>query len=174
MAEGPVFLVFVVEDREAGQLEYFVNGVVTTEQLIRDQRMERWLRIDKLRGARIANPSYPFSLEGGRFQCIEPFRTDRRPTSEHREPEPEHLPGLIWPGSTSFASLFGRLPLGKLTLMEQDPAVPLEAVNLLLTPLIGQTLHQGGRVVLVPPPGIDLSDLWEPYQDSIAKEPFVQ
>lgn len=58
--------------------------------------------------------------------------------------------------------------------MEQDPAVPLEAVNLLLTPLIGQTLHQGGRVVLVPPPGIDLSDLWEPYQDSIAKEPFVQ
>ena len=174
MAQGPVFLVFVVESREAGQLEYLVNGAVTMERQIRDDRMERWLRIDKLRGTRIANPSYPFSLEGGRFRCIEPLRTDLRPVSGRLDPEPGHSPGQIWPGSVAYASFFGRLPVGKVTLIERDTDVPLAAVNLLLNPILNQVLDRQGRVFLVPPPGIDPNDLWEFCKERIPKETFLR
>ena len=174
MAQGPVFLVFVVESRDAGQLEYLVNGAVTMERQIRNDRMERWLRIDKLRGTRIANPSYPFSLEGGRFQCIEPLRTDFRPASGHIDPEPERSPGQIWPGSAAYASLFGRLPVGKVTLIERDTEVPLTAVNLLLNPILHQVLDRQGRVFLVPPPDIDPNDLWESCKDRVPKETFLR
>ena len=174
MAQGPVFLVFVVESREAGQLEYLVNGVVTTERQVRNDRMERWLHIDKLRGTRIANPSYPFSLEGGRFQCIEPLRTDLRSVSGRLDPEPGHSPGEIWPGSADYASFLGRLPVGKVTLIERDTEVPLAAVNLLLNPIVHQVLDRQGRVFLVPPPGIDPHDLWESCKERIPKETFLR
>ena len=174
MAQGPVFLVFVVESREADQLEYLVNGAVTTERQIRNDRMERWLRIDKLRGTRIANPSYPFSLEGGRFQCIEPLRTDLRPAGGHVDPEPERSPGNVWPGSADYASFFGWLPVRKLTLIERDTEVPLAAVNMLLNPILNHVLDRQGRIFLVPPPGADPTDLWELCKDRVPKETFLR
>jgi KaiC/GvpD/RAD55 family RecA-like ATPase len=174
MAQGPVFLVFVVEHREAGQLEYLVNGIVTMERQTDNDRMERWLRIDKLRGTRIANASYPFSLEGGRFQCIGPMRTDLRPTSAHIDPEPGHVPGQIWPGSADYASFFGWLPIGKVTLIERDTEVPLTAVNRLLIPILTQVLNRQGRIFHVPPPGIHPADLWDLYKGRISKEKFLR
>lgn len=175
MAEGPVFLVFVVEHREAGQLEYLVNGIVSMERETHEDRMERWLRIEKLRGTRIAHPSYPFSLEGGRFQCIEPLRTDPRPTSAHIDSEPPGPPpGQIWPGSAEYASFFGWLPIGSLTLIEHDAEVPQAAMNLLLKPILSQVLNRRGRIFHVPPPGIHPVDLWDLYKDRITKETFLR
>ncbi len=174
MAEGPVFLVFVVEHREAGQLEYLVNGVVTMERETRNDRMERWLRLDKLRGTRIACPSYPFSLEGGRLRCIQPLTMDLRPHSGRFDPEPGRPPGKIWPGSADYASFFGWLPVGKLTLIEHDTEVPLGAQNLLLTPMVSQALSRQGRAFLVPPPGIGPTDLWALFKDGIPKEAFLR
>ena len=165
MAEGPVFLVMVVEHREAAQLEYLVNGVVTLEREVRDGRMERWLRFDKLRGTRIAHPSYPFSLEGGRFQCIEPLRTNLRPDFRRADPEPGHSPGQIWPGSSDYAARFGWLPVHQLTLVEHDADVPLAALNLLLNPIQSQVFQRGGRIFIVPPPGMHPVDLWNLYQE---------
>ncbi len=174
MAEGPVFLVFVVEHRQAGQLEYLVNGVVTMERETRNDRTDRWLRIDKLRGTRITEPSYPFSLEGGRFRCMSPLGKDLRPYFGRIDPEPGPSPGQIWPGSVDYASFFGRLPLRKLTLIEHDPEVPLVAVNLLLTPIQSQTLQRGGRIFIVPPPGIHPIDVWDLYRERITKEAFLR
>ncbi len=174
MAEGPVFLVFVVEHREASQLEYLVNGVVTMERETRNDRVERWLRIDKLRGTRITHPSYPFSLEGGRFQCITPLRHDLPPSFSRIDPEPGRSPGQIWPGSADYASLFGWLPIHKLTLIEHDAEVPLAAVNLLLNPIQSHVFQRGGRIFLVPPPGIHPVDVWNLYKERVPKEAFLR
>lgn len=165
MAEGPVFLVMVVEHRDAEQLEYLVNGVVSLEREVHDGRLERWLRFDKLRGTRIAHPSYPFSLEGGRFRCIEPLRTNLRPDFRRADPEPGHSPGQIWPGSSDYAARFGWLPVHQLTLVEHDAEVPLAAVNLLLNPIQSQVFQRGGRIFIVPPPGIHAVDVWNLYQE---------
>ncbi len=55
-------------------LDYMVDGVVTLNRLTIDHRSARELELEKLRGVRINQPRYPFTLEGGRFQYIEPFK----------------------------------------------------------------------------------------------------
>ena len=174
MAEAPVTLVFVVEHREAGQLEYLVNGIVSMERQTVDDRMERWLRIDKLRGTRISHPSYPFSLEGGRLQCIEPLSTDSSTSGNPGDPAPEQHPGQIWPGSTDYASHFGWLGAGKLTLFEHDPDVPNAAIRLLLAPMMNQTVAQGGRVFHIPPPGMHATELWHMYEGRTSRKAFSE
>lgn len=174
MAEGPVFVVFVVEHTGDSQLEYLVNGVVSMERAVHDDRMERWLRIDKLRGIRITHPSYPFSLDGGRFQCIEPFAVGSRSDPAAIEPPPDDSPGQIWPGSADYASIFGRLPVGKMTLIEYDSDVPIRALRLLLLPILNQTVARGGRVFHVPHPGIHPAEVWEMYRGWTSKESFLR
>jgi len=174
MAEGPVFLVLVVEHREDAQLEYLVNGIVSMERELHDGRMERWLHIDKLRGVRIAHPSYPFSLEGGRFRCIEPFRTGMRTSIARIDPDPGETVGEIWPGSTDYASFFGRPEVGKLTLMEYDTDVPIAALRLLIVPILNQVVSRGGRVFHIPHPGIHPAEVWEMYRGLTQKEAFLR
>jgi KaiC/GvpD/RAD55 family RecA-like ATPase len=174
MAEGPVFLVFVAEHREDGQLEYLVNGIVSMERKIRDERMERWLHLDKLRGIPVAHPSYPFSLEGGRLRCFEPFRTGLRPEAVRVDPEPGPSPGHIWPGSADYASFFGSLPIGKLTLIEYGPDVLIAAVRLVFVPILNQVLDRGGRVFHIPHPGLQPAEVWEMYTGRTTKETFLR
>jgi KaiC/GvpD/RAD55 family RecA-like ATPase len=172
MTAGPVFVVFVAERREAGQLEYLVDGVVSMGREVHDQRTERWLHIDKLRGTRIVEPSYPFTLEGGRFRCLEPsvWHPQSKRTDIDRDSNPP--PGTIWPGSTDYALHFGRLSVGKLTLIEHDPDVPIEALEVVLHPIIAEVLHHQGRVVHVPPPVLHPADMFEHYKAWVTKEEF--
>ncbi len=174
MAEGPVFLILVGEHREEGQLEYLVNGVVSTERSVHDDRMERWLRIDKLRGIRITHPSYPFSLDGGRFRCIEPLSATFPTDASRFDPEPGDSPGQIWPGSADYASFFGRLSVGKLTLIEYDTDVPVAAVRVLLIPMLNQAVARGGRVFHIPHPGIHVGEVWGMYKGRTPKEAFLR
>ena len=174
MAEGPVTVVFVVEHREAGQLEYLVNGIVTMEQQLVDNRLERWLRIDKLRGTRIGRASYPFSLDGGRLQCIEPMRMDALPPASHIDPEPQARSGYIWPGSNDYASTFGWLAAGKMTLIEFDQDVPIPAIRLLVGPMLNQTVAKGGRVFHLPPPGMHPAEVWGFYEGQTSREVFFR
>jgi len=58
-------------------LDYVVDGVVTLSRLTLDHRTARELELEKLRGVRINQSRYPFTLEGGRFQYIEPLKRER-------------------------------------------------------------------------------------------------
>lgn len=174
MAAGPVFLVMVIEHPEAGQLEYLVDGVVAVDRQIHEDRMERWLRIEKLRGTRIAHSSYPFSLEGGRFRCIVPLGPGPGPSAPPIDHPPSPSPGQIWPGSTDYASFFGRLSVGKLTLIELDPEVPNSAVAMVVAPLLNQVVAGGGRIVHIPPPGMQPTEIWKMYEGRTSKEAFVR
>jgi KaiC/GvpD/RAD55 family RecA-like ATPase len=174
MARGPVVLVMVVEREGAGQLEYLVDGILTVEREIQNDRTERWLRIEKLRGTRIGHSSYPFSLDGGRFRPIVPLRMDRRPPSPRGEPSPGPSAGRIWPGSADYASFFGWIPVGKITLIETDLNVPNAAVRMLLAPIVNSVVAGGGRVLHLPPPGMQPTELWNVYQGATSRETFLR
>jgi len=174
MSEGPVFLVFVVEHRDAGQLEYLVNGIVSMVRESHGDRTERWLHIDKLRGTRIAHAAYPFSLEGATFRCVEPLPSEVRRGAPRTDPDPAPGQGQIWPGSVDYANFFGRLSLGKLTLIEHDNEIPLRAMNSLLDPIVGEVLAARGRIFHVPPPGTHPIDLLELYRDRVPAEEFFR
>jgi KaiC/GvpD/RAD55 family RecA-like ATPase len=165
MSRSPCHLILVLEREEQSQLDYLVNGVVVTRRELSDDRLERWLLIPKLRGIRVASSSYPYTVEGAKFQCIEPVRTPSELPRGTIDPEPEPVPRQLWPGSRSFAANFGRLPLGKISVLEADEDLPDEVLQHLVRPAIGHTLAQGGRVLLVPPASLSADDIWAGISD---------
>ena len=58
-------------------LDYVVDGVVTLNRLTLDHRTARELELEKLRGVWINQSRYPFAMESGRFQYIEPLKRER-------------------------------------------------------------------------------------------------
>ena len=163
MARGPIFLVLVVERDERSQLDYLVNGVVATRWEVHDGRPERWIDLPKLRGTRIDHPSYPFTLEGGRFQCILPLAGRFATRLQAGTKEPDTLPGYLWPGSNEFARAFGRLRIGTISTFERDNAVPVPAVRLLINPIVAQVAQHNGRIVHILPPNLPPEEIWQAY-----------
>ncbi len=170
LVQASMFLVIVVERSEESQLDFLVNGVVETTSEIQNGRPERWLRLKKLRGTRIDTPVYPFTLEGARFQCITPVGPTLAGRVVRPEIEPDPMPGYIWPGCSDFAAAFGRLPTGRLTLLERDLSVPVEALVLLLRPMAGHVARTGGRVLQVLPPTFGPEAELKTYREFLSPE----
>ncbi len=173
LARSPAHLIFILEREEQSQLDYLVNGVIVTHREPQNERLERWLTILKLRGVRIENPVYPFTLEGSRFMTILPAH----PYSEDRgggfDKRPDQMPGHIWPGSATFAEIFGRLPFGRMTLIERGPDVASRAWLTLVLPMIEQVLLEGGRVLAIPPPTSTPEEIYAPFEGRVEKGTFV-
>ncbi|HEV2317579.1 MAG TPA: gas vesicle protein GvpD P-loop domain-containing protein [Thermoplasmata archaeon] len=169
MARSRAHLVLALEREDQTQLDYLANGVIVTRREMTDDRLERWLLLPKLRGVRVANASYPFTVEGARFQCIDPVRAYAELRRGAFEPEPDALPGLIWPGSRTFAESFGRLPVGKITLIETDDDLPDFVLQFILGPIVGQTMHAGGHVIMIPSGALTPSELWAGIEGAVPR-----
>lgn len=165
MGRSPSHLVLILETEQQSQLDYLVNGVIATRRELVNDRLERWLHLPKLRGIRIANASYPYTVEGAKFQCIEPLRAYADLHRGQIDPEPDPLPGYLWPGSKSFAESFGRLPVGRITLLEVEDDVPDYVVQHLLTPAEIHAAQSGGRVLVVPSPALSSDEIWDPLEN---------
>lgn len=172
LGRGPVHSVLVLEREQASQLDYLVNGVLSTGRVTADERAERWLHLHKLRGVRLDSESYPFTLENARFQCITPIEPGPQPSLRAPEPEPESSPGSLWPGSADYAANFGRLGIGQITLFETESGVPDGSVRLLLAPIEAQVIQSGGRLFHLLPPRIAPKEVWEVYRPFVSEEVF--
>lgn len=164
MGKAPSHLVLVLETDQQTQLDYLVNGVVVTRRELVADRLERWLLLPKLRGIRIAHASYPYTVEGAKFQCIEPLRAYTESRGGHADPEPDRIPGYLWPGSRSFAEAFGRLGVGRMTLLEVADDVPAEVVLHIVAPAKAFTAKNGGRVLTIPAPALSAEEVWGPME----------
>ncbi len=173
MGRGHVHLVLVVEREAPSQLDYLVDGVVYCTTQHDGTRLERWLHLKKMRGVRVEHPSYPFTLDGGRFQCIAPLPGHLRPVLPRPDLEPDPQPGFLWPGSTQFASNFGRLPLGGVTLIETDPDIPAESVVLFCAPIFSEVARRGGRALHILPPRGNPEDVYLAYRPVVSPQEFM-
>jgi KaiC/GvpD/RAD55 family RecA-like ATPase len=169
---GPLHTVLILEREEASQLDYLVNGVLSTERITVDGRAERWLHLLKLRGVRLDNATYPFTLEKGRFQCITPIQPDFVPRLRPPDPEPEARPGYLWPGSMDYAAAFGRLSLGHVSLFETEQGVLEGAIRLVFAPIVAQVIQGGGRVFHILAPQISPREVWKLYEPLVSRETF--
>ncbi len=70
-------LILVSESLGISSLDYMVDGIVTLRRLTMEYRRARELEIEKLRGVRIDQPKYAFSLDGGRFTYLKPYQRRR-------------------------------------------------------------------------------------------------
>jgi KaiC/GvpD/RAD55 family RecA-like ATPase len=166
--------VFVVERETEAPLDYLVDGIVSLSQPRVDGRPERWLQIPKLRGVRLDETDYPFTLQGGVFETLRPFPLSVTSVPARAEPDPNPVAGTVWPGSTAFANAFGRLPLGQLSLVEIDPGVPTEGVRLVLMPMVDAVLASGGRVLLSIPPTMNVRQFWELFEQRLSTADLIR
>jgi len=174
MGSSRTHLVFVLEREEQTQLDYLVNGVAVTSREVVDGRLERWLTLFKLRGVRIETAHYPFSLEGSRFECITPVRAYQQIQGGGFDPCPDAMPNYVWPGARAFAESFGRLPLGKSSLLAVEKDVPNPVPYVLLAPIVASTLGRNGRVIFVPDASTLPEDVWELLRGSVERRRFEE
>jgi KaiC/GvpD/RAD55 family RecA-like ATPase len=173
MGRAKTHLLFVLEREEQTQLDYLVNAVGVTSREVVNGRLERWLTIYKLRGVRIENPLYPFSLESAHFECIVPVRAYGHLRGGRFNPAPDQLPGLLWPGSKAFADSFGRLPLGKSSLIEVENEVPNHIPHMLLAPMMAHAIERNGHVIVLPDASTLPEDVWEALHGSVERRRFL-
>jgi KaiC/GvpD/RAD55 family RecA-like ATPase len=157
-AGAHVLLVVEREDRE--RLDYIADGALSLTVAETDGRAERWLTFQKLRGIKLGCLTYPFTLEAGRFRCIQPGRFHAPVLSVPDEPDPEPAKPDIWPGSTAFATRLGRLPIPGATLLEADGETPVRLLLRLVVPMISSALRSGGHVVFRPPSHFSSREIW--------------
>ncbi|HTW40047.1 MAG TPA: gas vesicle protein GvpD P-loop domain-containing protein [Thermoplasmata archaeon] len=173
MGRAKTHLLFVLEREEQTQLDYLVNAVGVTSREVVNGRLERWLTLFKLRGVRIENAHYPFSLESAHFECIVPVRAYGHLRGGRFNPAPDQLPGQLWPGSKAFAESFGRLPLGKSSLIEVENEVPNNIPHLLLAPMIANAIERNGHVIVLPDASTLPEDVWDALHGSAQRERFL-
>ncbi len=150
MTRGRVHLVIVQESDQQGPLDYLVDGMVTTSREDFDGRLERWLRLPKLRGVPVLDDCHPFTLAGGRFEAIELYPPAFRFQRVVWSPDPEPAAEGLWPGSRAFAETFGRLPTAGITLLEVDRSIPSSAIRLLFGSVMAHVVSQEGNVLVLP------------------------
>jgi KaiC/GvpD/RAD55 family RecA-like ATPase len=169
LGRGRSHVVIVLERRDETQLDYLVNGVIITQREQSNDRLERWLQLPKLRGIRIANAFYPYTVESARFQCIEPMRSYSELHRGRFDAEPDAMPGHIWPGSQAFAEIFGRLPVGKTSLFETDVEVQDQVLQLLIAPILASVADANGRALLIPSPSLSAREIWESIRGTASR-----
>jgi hypothetical protein len=169
-----VHLLMVAERDAESALDYLVDGIVSLSVLRVQDRPERWLQIRKLRGGRIDEPDYPFTLQGALFETMRPFPSHLGAHDVHAEPDATPVAGSLWPGCGSFARAFGRLPLGEMSLLEVEAGVPSEGLRIILFPMIDAVLAQGGGVLLSMPPSMSVPQVWELLREKLSAQEFIR
>jgi KaiC/GvpD/RAD55 family RecA-like ATPase len=173
MAHSAAHLVFVLEREEQTALDYLVNGVAVLQRDAVHERLQRWVTLLKLRGVRIENPVYPFTLEGAKFESILPAKPYTSLRAHPPEPEPDPLPQHVWPGARAFAENFGRLALGRTTLVEVEEAVPGRVLDLVTGPMISHVLQRGGHALITPDPIDTPDDVFASLAGTVTPERFA-
>lgn len=147
---GSIHLVMVLEREEPNHLDFMVDAVAVTSQDLVDERLERWLRLVKVRGTPLQSPVTPFTLHEARFTPIEPVAAAAPPLPRECDPSPGARPGWIWPGNSDYAQAFGWLPLGRYSLVGLDPVAPEFMIRILNLPVGIHALSHGSRILYVP------------------------
>lgn len=153
-------VLLVVERSEPTRFDYISDGTVVLSQEERDERTERWLTLVKLRGVRLTNTVYPFSLQDGRLVCLVPRVEPMVPSIGPAELDPDPGAPSVWPGSSAFAAAFGRVPVEGGLLLEYDPDTPVAVVWTLIAPMVHAALRAGSHILLRPPENLAPDELW--------------
>ena len=136
--EMKVNLILTVETKTTNRLDYVADGVVLMEKGIIHENRIRTIRLRKLRGVKIVNPVYPFTLDGGKFQALEPESASFEVTKckrfrKMRASNPVNTSS----GIKDFDSLMGGgLRKGSLNLLEVGNGVGFSYIPFITVPVI--------------------------------------
>ncbi|MBU7010453.1 MAG: hypothetical protein HXS46_07165 [Theionarchaea archaeon] len=152
--EMNVNLVLTVENIATSRLDYVADGVIHMEKDLLNGNRVRMVRLRKLRGVKIVNPMYPFTLDGGKFQTMEPESVDfnlRKPRRFRKIRSSKFASS----GIKDMDSLMGGgFKKGSLNLLEVGNGVGFSYIPFITIPIIN-ALNTGMSVLIAVPEGIN-------------------
>ncbi|HUV79884.1 MAG TPA: gas vesicle protein GvpD P-loop domain-containing protein [Candidatus Bathyarchaeia archaeon] len=148
-------LILIAETSATTPLDYIVDGIVEMTRIDIDYRRGRQLVLKKLRGTRIDQHKYGFTLDGGRFRHFGPF--ERRKIEKARKIEV--VPNTAKYISTGCAGidtiLGGGMATGSTHIVEYGDDLSLLGYHSLIAHMIINSIQQGVNVVKIPLSGWD-------------------
>ncbi len=170
-------LILVSEEPERTTLDYLADGVVTLsrhdleEKLSFHTRLIREIEIQKIRGAKIRQSRYAFTLNEGRFQYFKPFEAAFPADPKGCQPIPDRN-GKISMGSEDLDKLLdGGYEKGSFNLFETEYGVGT-AHNYLIFSAMINFLNQSRAVAILPTEGTTAQSFYEgvsPFTDNFEK-----
>ena len=154
-AQYKMNLILISERLETGPLDYIVDGIVELSRISIDYRRAREMVLKKLRGVRIDQHKYGFTLDGGRFRYFGPF--ERRKIEKPRKVE--IVPNTATNISTGCVELdrilAGGLPKGSTNIVEYGDDLSLLGYQSIVAHMIINSIQQGIYCVKIPSSGWD-------------------
>jgi KaiC/GvpD/RAD55 family RecA-like ATPase len=145
--------VIVVERREQSDLDYLVDGVIVLRKKIQYARTIREFELKKLRGVRVDQSKFLFSLYSGKHVFLAPFNSDHLGKDvsiigeKIRDPNPETFSS----GSRQLDSIIGGgFQRGSVNLLEFSEIVPKPIQKLLLRTVMEAAIENGHALVYLP------------------------
>ncbi len=148
-------LILISERTDTTSLDYLVDGIVEVGRITIDYRRARELVLKKLRGTRIDQHKYGFTLDGGRFRSFPPF--ERRRVEKPRRVE--IVPNTATHLSTGCVELDtilgGGLSKGSTAMIEYSDDLTLLGYQSIIAHMIINSIQQGNHCVIIPSSGWD-------------------
>ena len=148
-------LILISETTGTTPLDYLVDGIVELGRMTVDYRRGREMVLKKLRGIRIDQHQYGFTLDGGRFRTFGPFERRRVEKSRRVEPVP-HTATHISTGVKEIDKILGGgLSKGSTAMVEYGDDLSLLGYQSIIAHMIINCVQQGIHCVKVPSSGWD-------------------
>ncbi|MEM3655111.1 MAG: gas vesicle protein GvpD P-loop domain-containing protein [Thermoprotei archaeon] len=142
-------LIFVSEEPAKTTMDYLVDGIVELVRTEESGRIIREIVVHKLRGTPVDQYRYVFSLVGGKFNHVPPYKEPDY--TKANTPKPKEDPSQE---TYSFGSIldevFGGIPKGTTLTIEYNENVPFSAIRLITIPLAINFINLGRSCMYIP------------------------
>jgi KaiC/GvpD/RAD55 family RecA-like ATPase len=145
-------LVFVSEEPTATTIDYLVDGILELVMVEEQDRTVREFIIHKLRGTKIPQRKYIYTLLEGKFTFFGPYTIPDYAKMSKITQRPD-IGGSYSFGSGALDRLFGGMIPGSTLSIEYDENVPYSALRAIEYPPIINFLSRGRSAILLPLPG---------------------
>ena len=157
-------LIFISEDLSYSTLDFLVDGIVELDQTIYDSCRLRQIKMIKLRGVKILNQVYYFSLNNSIFASFQNYKPseyvldtlvpqDTLPKRKDFSLKPTSIrgSGRIRTGYPELDSVLeGGLPRKGIVILRYDPTIHIIAITTFLAKIISNFLRRNNPVLLEP------------------------
>lgn len=161
-------LVFVSEEPGATTIDYLVDGILEVVMLEEQDRAVREFIIHKLRGTKIPQRKYLFTLLEGKFTFFGPYLIPDYAKMSEFTKRPDIGESYSF-GSGALDRLFGGMIPGSTLAIEYDENVPYSALRAIELPPIINFLSMGRSAILLPLPGANDEITWTVLDNSVGK-----
>jgi len=144
--------IFVSEEPGATTIDYLVDGILEVVRVEEQDRMLREFIIHKLRGTKIPQHKYIFTLLEGKFTFFRPYSIPDYSKINKLAKRPDIGKAYSY-GSGALDRLFGGMIPGSTLTIEYDETVPYPALRAIELPPIINFLSMGRSAILLPLPG---------------------